>query len=103
MFEGIEITILLAAAAGAVAGNFLSFVVKRIDAFVRGTSNKVDDAIWFTVREAMQEALEDDEPEYGKDYAHDEPEYEKDYAHDEPEYEKDYAHDDEDDNLPRDL
>ena len=66
MFEGAAITVLLAAAAGAVAGNLLGFVAKRIDEFVRGTSTKVDDAIWFTVREAMSDALEDFDPDTGE-------------------------------------
>lgn len=56
MFET-EVIVLLAAAAGAVSGNLLSWVVRRIDGFVRGTSNKIDDEIWFTVREAMADAL----------------------------------------------
>ena len=57
MFEVLTpVTILLAAAAGAVAGNFLGFVAKRIDAFVRGTSTKIDDVIWNAVRDAVQNA-----------------------------------------------
>ena len=59
MFEGTGITVLLAAAAGAVAGNLLGFVAKRVDAFVRGTSIKIDDKVWFAVRDAMSDALED--------------------------------------------
>ena len=58
MFEGTAITVLLAAAAGAAAGNLLGFLAKRVDNFVRKTDNKIDDMIWESVRGAMSEALD---------------------------------------------
>ena len=59
MFEGAALTVLLAAAGGAVAGNLLSAFVKKIDKVVRRTGTKVDDASWETVRGAMEEVMDE--------------------------------------------
>ncbi len=58
MFESVGLTVLLAAAGGAVAGNLLSFVAKRIDNLVRKTDTKLDDKIWEAVRGAMDNTFE---------------------------------------------
>ncbi len=63
MFEGTAITVLLAAAAGAVAGNLLGFLVKRVDNFVRKTDTKLDDKLWRAVRGAMDEVMDEFEIE----------------------------------------
>ena len=57
MFEGTAITVLLAAAGGAVAGNLLSFLAKRVDNFVRKTETKLDDELWEAVRGGIASAL----------------------------------------------
>ena len=59
MLEGTALTVLLAAASGAVAGNLLSFFAKRVDAIVRSTRTPIDDIIWETVRGAMDDSLRD--------------------------------------------
>ncbi len=53
-----EVTIILAAAAGAVGGNLFGVAVKLIDGFVRGTPTRLDDKVWVAVRGAMSEAME---------------------------------------------
>ena len=63
MFEGTAITVLLAAAGGAVAGNLLGFLAKRVDNFVRKTDTKIDDRVWEAVRGAMGEMLDEFEIE----------------------------------------
>lgn len=63
MFEGTAITVLLAAAGGAVAGNLLSFLAKSVDNLVRETDTKLDDKLWSIARGAMSEAMEEFEVE----------------------------------------
>ena len=59
------ITVLLAAAGGAVAGNLLGFLAKRVDNLVRKTDTKLDDRVWSVVRGAMKEAMDEFVPETG--------------------------------------
>ena len=64
MLDNPELIVGLAAAAGAMAGQAMSWAVKLIDALVRGTPTKLDDKVWAAVHGAMSEALEEIYPPF---------------------------------------
>ncbi len=54
-----ELTIAIAAAAGALTANVSKWVVRWVGNFVRGTPNKLDDRIFEAAREALHIALDE--------------------------------------------
>ena len=54
-----ELTIAIAAAAGALTANVSKWVVRWVGNFVRGTPNKLDDRIFEAAREALHTALDE--------------------------------------------